>query len=301
MEKKKRERHKLKKVGRTVLDMMFLLIACAIGAFSTTAVMIPNGLTSGGLTGIVRILQNFVAINFSFLYYALAVIIWFVVIALMGFREGKKVLIVTIMYPAVLVIFEHIDFRLLEEKDMILAAIFCGVFAGVCNGLVFWRGYSFCGTESIAKIIKRKLLPHVDISKILLLLDSIIIVISAFIFGRNIALYALVTQFIASRMVDMVMYGFETKIIQMQIITSKSREVAEYIMKDIGRGVSSYDITGEYTGQKRKQLAVLCSPRESMVIKKFLIDIDPEAFVTIIQVNTVWGEGRGFTDMEEEK
>ena len=140
-----------------------------------------------------------------------------------------------------------------------------------------------------------------DISRILLVLDSVIIVISAFIFGRNIALYALVTQFIGSKMVDFIMYGFETKIVQMQIITSRSEDIAKYIMSEIHRGVSSYDIVGEYTGQHRKQLIVLCSPRESMVIKKYLIDVDPSAFVTVMQVNTVWGEGRGFTDIEEEK
>lgn len=290
-----------KKTYRTLTDLFFLVIACSVGAFSTTAVMIPNGLTSGGLTGIVRILQTFIPLDFSVMYYALAILIWFVVIALLGMAEAKKVLVVTLLYPAILVIFEQLDFQLLEEKDVILAAIFCGVFAGVCNGLVFWRGYSFCGTESVAKILKKKLLPHVDISKILLILDSIIIVLSAFIFGRNIALYALVTQFIGSKMVDFIMYGFETKIVQMQIITSRNSDVAKYIMQDIGRGVSSYDIVGEYTGQHRKQLIVLCSPRESMVIKKYLMDMDPSAFVAIMQVNTVWGEGRGFTDMYEEK
>ena len=292
---------KKKKIYRTAADLFFLVIACSVGAFSTTAVMIPNGLTSGGLTGIVRIMQNFVDIDFSILYYALAIVIWFIVIALLGMREARKVMVVTILYPAILVVFEQMDFQLLEEKDVILAAIFCGVFAGVCNGLVFWRGYSFCGTESVAKIIKKKLLPHVDISRILLALDSVIIVLSAFIFGRNIALYALVTQFIGSKMVDFIMYGFETKIVQMQIITSRSEDIAKYIMSEIHRGVSSYDIVGEYTGQHRKQLIVLCSPRESMVIKKYLIDVDPSAFVTVMQVNTVWGEGRGFTDMEEEK
>ena len=245
MEMMKERKRSYRQIRRTVTDMFFLLLACIVGAFSTTAVMIPNGLTSGGLTGIVRIFQSFVDINFSLLYYALAILIWIVVIIMMGAKEAKKVLIVTIMYPAVLMVFEWLDFRLLEEKDIILAAIFCGVFAGVCNGLVFWRGYSFCGTESIAKIIKRNLMPHVDISKILLALDSGIIIISAFIFGRNIALYALITQFIASKMVDFIMYGFETKIIQMQIITSKSKEVSKYIMEDIGRGVSSYDIVGE--------------------------------------------------------
>jgi len=290
-----------KNVCRLLTDTAVLICACSAGAFSTTAVMLPNGLTSGGLTGIVRILQSFIPLDFSVMYYALAVLIWFVVVAFLGMGEGKKVLAVTLLYPAVLLVFEQFDFQLLEEKDVILAAIFCGVFAGVCNGLVFWRGYSFCGTESVAKLIRKKLLPHVGISKILLALDSVIIVISGFVFGRNIALYALVTQFIASKMVDFIIYGFETKIVQMQIITEKTDEVAGCIMHQIHRGVSSCDIVGEYTGQHRKQLIVLCSPRESMVIKKFLMDVDPSAFVTIVQVNTVWGEGRGFTGIYDEK
>ena len=288
-------------VKRTIADMIFLILGCAIGAFSTTAVMIPNGLTCGGLTGIVRIVQNYISIDFSVLYYALAIVIWIVVILTLGFREGKKVLLVTLLYPAVLFVFEKLDFQLLEEKDLLLAAIFCGIFAGACNGFVFWRGYSFCGTESIAKIVKKKWMPQVDISRILLVLDCGIIVISAFIFGRNIALYALVTQIIASKVVDFIMYGFETKIVQMQIITAKGKEVADYVMHEILRGVSSYDIVGEYTVKHRKQLIILCSPRESMVIKKFLPETDPQAFVTILQVNTVWGEGKGFTDMGEDK
>ena len=288
-------------VKRTIADMIFLILGCAIGAFSTTAVMIPNGLTCGGLTGIVRIVQNYISIDFSVLYYALAIVIWIVVILTLGFREGKKVLLVTLLYPAVLFVFEKLDFQLLEEKDLLLAAIFCGIFAGACNGFVFWRGYSFCGTESIAKIVKKKWMPQVDISRILLVLDCGIIVISAFIFGRNIALYSLVTQIIASKVVDFIMYGFETKIVQMQIITAKGKEVADYVMHEIRRGVSSYDIVGEYTGKHRKQLIILCSPRESMVIKKFLLETDPQAFVTILQVNTVWGEGKGFTDMGEDK
>ena len=74
-----------KKITNTAVDIIFLIIACMAGAFSTTAVMIPNGLTCGGLTGIVRILQSFVEINFSVMYYALAIIIWIVVILTLGF------------------------------------------------------------------------------------------------------------------------------------------------------------------------------------------------------------------------
>lgn len=283
-----------------LIDYAFLLIACAVGAFATTAVMIPNGLTSGGLTGLVRILQNYVNINFSLAYYAGAFLILVIVLIVMGLREAKKVLVVTILYPAVLFVMEQFDFQLLEEKDVILAAVFCGVFNGVCNGLVFWRGYAFCGTESIAKIIKKKLMPQVDLSKILLALDAAIIVVSAFIFGRNIALYALVTQFIASKLVDSIIYGFETKIVQVNILTSKADETVEFVMKDLNRGVSSRRTVGEFTGQEKKELVVLCSPRESMVLKKFLASIDPAAFVTVLHVDTVWGSGKGFTEIGKE-
>ena len=226
-------------VKEKLINFIFLLIACAVGAFATTAVMIPNGLTSGGLTGLVRILQNYVDINFSLAYYAGAFLILIVVLVTLGLQEAKKVLAVTILYPAVMFVMELFDFQLLEEKDIILAAIFCGVFSGVCNGIVFWRGYAFCGTESIATILKKKLMPQVDLSKILLALDAAIIIVSAFIFGRNIALYALVTQFIASKMVDFIMYGFETKIVQVNILTTKPDETIAFVMRDLNRGVSS--------------------------------------------------------------
>ena len=63
---------KIKKFG---IDMVFIIVGCALGAFSTISILIPNGLTSGGVTGTVRILQSFVDINFSVLYYAGAMII----------------------------------------------------------------------------------------------------------------------------------------------------------------------------------------------------------------------------------
>lgn len=283
-----------------IVDYFFLILACAIGAFATTAVMIPNGLTIGGLTGIVRIMQYYVNLDFSLMYYAGAFVILIIVIATIGLKEAKKVLVVTIMYPAILFVLELFDFKLLEEKDVILAAIFCGVFSGVCNGIVFWRGYAFCGTESIAKIIKKKFMPQVDISKILLALDACIIIISAFIYGRNIALYALVTQFIASKMVDFIMYGFETKIVQVDIITSKAEETIEFVMQSLDRGVSSRKMVGEFTGVEKKELVVLCSPRESMLLKKFLAQTDPAAFVTVLHVDTVWGSGKGFTSIDKD-
>ena len=95
--------------------MLFIMAGCTIGAFSTIGILIPNGLTSGGLTGMVRILQGFVDINFSILYYGGALIILIVCAIFLGLMEARKILLLTILYPAFMFIFENVDFNLLEK------------------------------------------------------------------------------------------------------------------------------------------------------------------------------------------
>ena len=281
-------------------EFAVLLAACCISSFSTVAVMIPNGLTSGGLTGIVRIIQNFVDIDFSILYYGGTAVILIVVLIFLGKKELIKIVLLSILYPAVLFVFERFDFQLLEEKDVLLAAVFCGVFTGTYVGLVFWRGYASAGSEAIAKIIKKKFFPSVSMSKVLMCVDAFIIICSAFVFGRNIALYALITQVIITRMSEMIIYGFAGKVVQLSIITSESEEIKKYILEELERGVSSIRVTGEYTKTVFSQLTVMCSLRESALIRRQIAALDPDAFVIVTKVEAVWGHGKGFSDLDKD-
>lgn len=286
----------MEKIG---LDLVFVTLGCLAGAFATIGILIPYGLSSGGLTGIVRIIQGFLPLNYSILFYAGSLLIFTLCWITMGFREARKILLLTVLYPLALMLFEQFDFTLLEEEDIFLAVIYYGVLTGISNGLVFSRGYSFGGTDTIAKIIKKKFLPQMDLSKILLGIDAVVIIGSGLLFGRNIALYALVTQVILTKVTEIVLYGFETKVVQMEVITEKQEEVADYIMHTIGRGVTHVDVVGGYTGKEKNKLITLCSPRESMLIKQFIAGVDPRAFVTVIRVETVWGYGSGFSELSD--
>lgn len=294
-EKSSSRRH-MEKIG---LDLVFVTLGCLAGAFATIGILIPYGLSSGGLTGIVRIIQGFLPLNYSILFYAGSLLIFTLCWITMGFREARKILLLTVLYPLALMLFEQFDFTLLEEEDIFLAVIYYGVLTGISNGLVFSRGYSFGGTDTIAKIIKKKFLPQMDLSKILLGIDAVVIIGSGLLFGRNIALYALVTQVILTKVTEIVLYGFETKVVQMEVITEKQEEVADYIMHTIGRGVTHVDVVGGYTGKEKNKLTTLCSPRESMLIKQFIAGVDPRAFVTVIRVETVWGYGSGFSELSD--
>ena len=115
--------------------------------------------------------------------------------------------------------------------------------------------------------------------------------------GINIALYAVVIIYISMRVGDAVMYGFSDKIVELAIIPGDADALTAFIMNELGRGVSSIEVTGEYTGDKRKQLKILCSPRESFIIKRYLAKEDPKSFVSVTSVKSVWGRGRGFSDI----
>jgi len=183
--KLKMDKDNIKKLG---IDLLFIIVGCSISAFSTIGILLPNGLTSGGITGMVRIIQGFYYVDFSILYYGFAIVILIICAILLGLKEARKIVLLTIIYPSILFVFEQFDFSLLEEKDLFLAAIYCGVLGGICSGLVFSRGYSFGGTDTIAKIIQKRLMPHVGLSQILLVIDACVIIGSGFLFGRNIAL-----------------------------------------------------------------------------------------------------------------
>lgn len=290
-----------KKIKLFAVDMIYLLIACAMYAFAVECVLVPNGLTTGGVTGVIRMLQTFIPLDFSIMYYIASGLIILSVLIFLGRKEAQKIILMALLFPATLLIFEHVKFDLIHGDDKLLASIFCGIFMGACVGITSWRGYSFCGSDAIAKIIKKKIFPEVSLSKCLLAIDTSVIVSSIFFFDRNIALYAVVSQIIISKTMDLVIFGVETKLVRMDIISSIPNEVADYVMNELSRGVSRQTIIGGYTGNEKIQLTVLCSPRESILIRRFLSDHDPSALAYVVQVGNAWGSGTGFDDIAKEK
>lgn len=277
-------------------EITMALLAAVIGSFATVCIMLPNGLTFGGITGISKIVQNYTGWNYSLIYYAFSMIIAAIVWMSLGFKELRKIIMMSVAYPTIMLVLELTKIQFVTE-DKLLAAMFTGVVMGVSNGLTFKAGFSSGGTDSLAKVIKYKRLPHLAINDITFAINALIVIASAIILGLDIALYAIITIYVSMKVGEAVMYGLSTKIVELDIIPGDPDALTKYIMEELGRGVSSVEITGEYTGDKRKQLKILCSPRESFLIKRHLAKNDPKSFVAVIGVNSVWGVGRGFSDI----
>lgn len=283
---------------KIALDLLFLILGCILLAFAITSILKPNGLITGGVTGISIILDKLLHIKYTYIYYILSILILINARILIGSREALKIVLLSILFPMILVLFEGLSFDFIEN-DMILASIYFGIIAGTGCGLILKRGFSLGGTDTMAKIVHRKLFPFMSISQILLGIDIVIIIASAFVFDRNVALYAILTQVVFMKAVDTVLFGFGSKKVKIEIISDENEIIADYILNSINRGISTYEIKGGYTNINKQKIVSICSPRESMLIKRFIADNDPNAFVDVLPVISVWGKGIGFDSLVE--
>ena len=116
--------------------------------------------------------------------------------------------------------------------------------------------------------------------------------------GYQIALYAVVNIFVSMKVGEAVMYGVSNKLVELDIIATYPESLTHFVLSELGRGATIAEVTGTYTGDKHKMVKIICSPRESFLIKRHLARHDPKAFVSVFPVSSVWGIGRGFTDIQ---
>lgn len=178
------------------------------------------------------------------------------------------------------------------KSDLLIASVFGGALVGLGIGFVLRASATTGGTDLLATIIKHYF-KRIQISNIMLGIDSVIITIGLFVFGVEKAMYALISVFIVSKVINSVLEGINySKAVH--IISTKAEEVSAALMKELNRGVTGINGTGMYTGEDKKILFVVCSKNQLVTLQKVVTSVDDKAFITITDVREV--VGRGFTE-----
>ena len=288
------------KAGRFIRETLIVLTSAFFGSSVQIFVMIPNGMTSGGMPGIARLITHFLPVSYSLVYYTLSMVVLIVAWITMGKDEVKRIVALGFAYPIMLFIFEHIDYEFLSKPDPLLAALLIGAFYGIGTGIGYIGGYSSGGSDTLARVLKNTLFNHLRTGDIQMAIDVVIIVISAFVFDTNIAMYAIITAVVAAKVISLITVGYTGKFVQFDIITSskeKADQITEFVLNDVNRAVTSHVSRGEYTHEERRTLTVICTPAESIKIKKYVAENDPESFATVMSLTNVWG--KRFQDINE--
>ncbi len=286
-------------IKNKVKELLILIIACFLTGFASNSVLKPNGLNTSGTTGLAIVLEALTGINYTYIYYVFTFIILICAFIIMGKNEVGRIILLSILYPTTMLVLQTMQIAIVFS-DPILAIMLFSILFGIGVGLALKLNYSYGGTDTIAMILNKTIFSFISLGTILLFLDGLVIVCTGFVFGIEVAMYALIAQFIFTKIIDYVMFGIGTTLYKHEIISEHHEEISQYIMANLARGVTIRKIVGAYTGQERIQLSCVCSPKQSVIIRKYLQEIDKNAYVEVLPIMSVWGTGVRFKSLNKE-
>lgn len=280
-----RNKFKDKDSWQFLKSLLGILIGATITSISMNSLIIPNKIADGGVTGIAIILHYLFNWSISWIIVALNIPLF-----LIGLRlVGRKFLVLSVLGVAALstalALTTHIPPL---THDTLLSAISGGVVSGIGMGIIFRSRASLGGTDILAVLFSRT--TPFSVGQILLGIDAVIFLVVSILFKPEMAMYAMIYMFIATRVVDLVQEGLShSKAVT--VVTSQPQEISADIMAKLGRGVTLFHATGAFSGEEKQVVYCVISRTELSQIKEIVRERDPLAFVAISEIPEVVGEG----------
>ena len=274
---------KLKMIG-------FMILGNAILAMGTAAFVVPNGLISGGVTGIGLILQRLFGLPVDIGVFAADGVLFLLGAAVMGKAFAATIILSTIVYPTFFSLFGKIPFLTSLTDDKLMAAIYAGLLMGAGIGLVIKVGGSTGGMD-IPPIILHKLF-GLSIPVMISVGDILLLLVQAVYSSTEQVLYGILVVMLTSIVIDKVLIMGQ-KQTQVMVISPEYERINQAIHQKIDRGSTLIHATSGLEKQEQKVVLSVISNRQLGDLNELILQIDPQAFVIANEVNEV--KGRGFT------
>ena len=273
------------KTPETIGRIIMIIIGAVIAAYALEAVLIPNSVIDGGVTG-VSIMGNYLfdiplgvllfILNIPFIY--------------LGYKQvGKTFALLSIAGIASLSIatglLHHIK-PILTANDPLLVVLSGGVMLGVGIGIVLRNGGALDGAEVLAVLVSRKV--PFSVGDIILFINAFIFIGAGFIYGLESALYSATTYYIAKIVIDVIQVGLE-KSKSVRVVSKHSEEIGAAIQDRLGRGVTYSFGRGGFSNERMEIVTCVITRMEENKLITIIKEKDPTAFVVITDVAEVRG------------
>ncbi|MGZ9583110.1 YitT family protein [Paenibacillus marinisediminis] len=273
------------------IDILMLILGSLIFALAINLFVIPNEFGEGGVTGITIILYYLFEWSPGLVSFVLNAIL-----LLVGYKFlDKRTTIYTIIAVTFNSLFLHLtaDWRIASD-ELMLNAVFGGIFSGVGIGLIIRVGGTTAGSTILARIMNKYL--DWNVSYALLFFDLIVAFASMFIIGVQSLMLTIVMLYIATKVMDFIIEGLNPKK-AVTIVSKEQNQIAEQVNVLMNRGVTVLYGHGYYTKEPKEMLYIVICKQEISQLKKICKSIDTEAFITIHDVRDVFG--KGFVDISK--
>ena len=268
-------------------SFIIITLGLFISSLAFNIFLSPYHIVIGGITGISMLLNNLLGFNEALTILVIFMFLYIIGCIFLDREDMVKTFIVSILFPLFIYLTSFLVTRIdLSIDNRFLAGIMGGVSFGFGIGLVYHEGYNTGGMDIVSKILNKYC--HFNMSYTTLIIDSIIGVIGAFIFGFETLIYSLITIYIYSSLIDKVVLGIVGSK-AFNIITTKPDEVEKYIIDELHHGVTILNGKGAFTGNKKSILFVVIPKRDYYKLKDAIKRIDNKAFFVVSSSYEVGG------------
>jgi len=267
---------------------MFLVIGCFLLAFSFNVFFAPYNLVTGGVSGISILIKNIFGIpNTIFItitYVVLLILSFFV----LGKEKTKYSIIGSILYPLFVYLTEDISSLINFNVDnVLLVAIFGAVLNGLGGGLTFKYGFSTGGSDIVFQIMSKYF--KISIGDSIRIFNYTIVLISGFFIGGyglyawGTVMYAMIAIYIISLLNDKVLLGVSNSK-AFYVITEHETSIKEFLIRQLGKGVTVLEARGGYTGDMKKVIMCAVPTKQYFLAKEGILALDKDAIILINDV-----------------
>ena len=276
----------------TLGDIVTIIVGSIIFALGLDCFEIPNGIAAGGISGLATIFAQIargygINLPIGMQVFAMNMLLMILVVREGGLRYAARTslgIVVSSLATDLLVPFVPV----LGNGDLILCALWGGVVCGFGLGLVFRAGGNTGGTDIIAQVVSRRTSIPMGVAS--LIADMAVVVLSVPVFGIEKALYATIAMYLGTRVLDMVLDGFNTQRAA-YIISDQHERIKKHIFSDLDRGCTELLARGGYTGKERPVIFVVLTRPEMALLRRVVASVDPQATIVVSKIHEAFGNG----------
>ncbi|CAI6060378.1 YitT family protein [Cohnella sp. JJ-181] len=269
---------------RKALRALAVIIGGFITAYGLEAVLIPNDVSDGGVTGLSIVGSELIGLPLGLLIAILNIPFIF-----LGYKQiGKSFAINSVLGIASLAIgtitMHHI--KPILDGDTLLVTVVGGIIIGFGMGLALRNGGALDGIDMLAVLLSRKL--PFGTSDLILFLNAFVFIVVSTVFGLQGAIMSGIAYYIASKVIHIVEEGLSGAK-TFKIITKHPEVMVETIRDRLGRGATYNLVEGGYSNEQFKEITCVINRLEESKLKEIIYELDPGAFVMVYDVAEVKG------------
>lgn len=270
--------------------LLVMIIGVFIMAITYNIFLLHYELVTGGTSGLAIIVNELFNISPALFIFIIEMILIILSFFLLGAKTTGMTIIGSLLFPLFISITSSpcaIIANSIEFDSMLIITLISGILFGLGSGLVYKMGYSTGGSDIIMQILNKYL--NMSSGLALFISNILVIIIGAFIFGINKAIYGIIIIVINSILVDKIMLGISNSKV-FYITTNKPDEI-KGLINTMKTGYTLLKAEG-HTNNKRDVIMCVLHTRDYYMLKNVIQQIDPDAFIIITDCYEVYGGKR---------